>query len=48
LKADLQKEKEQSKKKDAALKKYEAFYKEVKARSAMKQAQRKQQHQTQS
>ncbi len=48
LKADLHKEKEQSKKKDAALKKYEAFYKEVKARSAMKQAQRKQQHQTQS
>lgn len=47
LTADLQKEKEQSKKKDAALKKYEAFYKEVKARSAMKQAHRKHHHQTQ-
>jgi hypothetical protein len=36
----LQKEKEESKRKDAALKKYESFYLEVKARSAQKQRQR--------
>lgn len=41
LTADLKKEKEESKKKDAALRKYESFYKEVKARSAQKAAQRK-------
>jgi len=42
LTADLKKEKEESKKKDAALRKYEAFYREVKARSAQKKtAQRK-------
>jgi hypothetical protein len=40
LTADLQKEKEESKRKDAALKKYESFYLEVKARSAQKQRQR--------
>ena len=40
LTADLKKEKEESKKKDAALQKYENFYREVKARSAQKSAQR--------
>lgn len=40
LTADLKREKEESKKKDAALRKYESFYKEVKARSAQKAAQR--------
>jgi len=40
LTADLKKEKEESKKKDQALRKYESFYKEVKARSAQKAAQR--------
>jgi hypothetical protein len=40
LTADLKKEKEESKKKDAALRKYENFYREVKARSAQKAAQR--------
>jgi hypothetical protein len=40
LTADLKKEKEESKKKDAALRKYESFYREVKARSAQKAAQR--------
>lgn len=43
LTADLQKEKEESKKKDAALRKYESFYREVKARSAQKAAQRQKQ-----
>ncbi|KAG7340600.1 hypothetical protein IV203_024143 [Nitzschia inconspicua] len=42
LTADLKKEKEESKKKDAALRKYESFYREVKARSAQKAAQRQQ------
>ena len=41
LAADLRKEREDSKKKDAALRKYEGFYKEVKARSAEKARQRK-------
>ena len=40
LTGDLKKEKEESKKKDAALRKYESFYREVKARSAQKAAQR--------
>lgn len=40
LTADLKKEKEESKKKDGALRKYENFYREVKARSAQKAAQR--------
>lgn len=40
LTADLKKEKEESKKKDQALRKYESFYREVKARSAQKAAQR--------
>ena len=40
LTTDLKKEKEESKKKDAALRKYESFYREVKARSAQKAAQR--------
>ena len=40
LTADLKKEKEESKKKDGALRKYESFYREVKARSAQKAAQR--------
>jgi hypothetical protein len=44
LTADLRKEKEESKKKDGALRKYESFYREVKARSAQKAAQR-QRHQ---
>jgi hypothetical protein len=47
LTADLKKEKEESKKKDAALRKYESFYREVKARSAQKAAQRQQQQQQQ-
>eukprot|EP00956_Cyclotella_meneghiniana_P015415 scaffold23592_cov88-Cyclotella_meneghiniana.AAC.2 len=41
LAADLRKEREDSRKKDAALRKYEGFYKEVKARSAEKARQRK-------
>mmetsp|Transcript_23225 Transcript_23225/g.35220 ORF Transcript_23225/g.35220 Transcript_23225/m.35220 type:complete len:570 (+) Transcript_23225:146-1855(+) len=45
LAADLKKEKEESKKKDAALRKYESFYKEVKARSAEKARQRQAQQQ---
>jgi hypothetical protein len=45
LTADLKKEKEESKKKDSALRKYESFYREVKARSAQKAAQRQTQHQ---
>jgi hypothetical protein len=40
LTADLKKEKEESKKKDGALRKYETFYREVKARSAQKAAQK--------
>jgi hypothetical protein len=40
LTTDLKKEKEESKKKDAALRKYESFYREVKARSAQKAAQK--------
>lgn len=40
LTSDLKLEKEESKKKDAALRKYESFYREVKARSAQKAAQR--------
>jgi hypothetical protein len=39
LTADLKKEKDESRKKDAALRKYESFYKEVKARSAQKRRQ---------
>jgi hypothetical protein len=45
LTADLRKEKEDNKKKDGALRKYESFYREVKARSAQKAAQRQQQQQ---
>lgn len=40
LAADLRKEREETKKKDAALRKYEGFYREVKARSAEKARQR--------
>jgi hypothetical protein len=40
LTADLKKEKEECKRKDAALRKYESFYREVKARSAQKAAQK--------
>lgn len=43
LTADLKKEKEESKKKDQALRKYENFYREVKHRSAQKAAQKTQQ-----
>jgi len=46
LTADLKKEKEESKKKDGALRKYESFYREVKARSAQKAAQRQHKAQT--
>jgi chromosome segregation ATPase len=42
LTADLKMSKEESKKKDSALRKYESFYREVKARSAQKAAQRNQ------
>ena len=42
LTEDLKKEKAESRKKDAALRKYESFYREVKARSAQKAAQRQQ------
>ena len=45
LAAELKKEKEESKKKDAALRKYETFYREVKARSAQKAKQREQEQQ---
>lgn len=45
LTADLKKEKEESKKKDVALRKYESFYREVKARSAEKARQRDSQQQ---
>jgi hypothetical protein len=44
---DLKKEKEESRKKDSALRRYESFYREVKARSAQKQRQRSQQQQQQ-
>jgi hypothetical protein len=44
LTADLKKEKEESKKKDGALRKYEGFYREVKARSAQKAAQKQSLH----
>jgi hypothetical protein len=47
LTAELKKEKEESKKKDAALLKYEGFYREVKARSAAKQRQKESQQQQQ-
>ena len=47
LTTDLKKEKEESKKKDSALRKYESFYREVKARSAQKAAQRQTQQQRQ-
>ena len=40
LTADLKKEKEECKRKDGALRKYESFYREVKARSAQKAAQK--------
>lgn len=43
LSADLKKEREECKRKDSALQKYEAFYREVKARSAEKARQRQQQ-----
>jgi hypothetical protein len=43
LSTDLKKEREDCKKKDNALQKYEAFYREVKARSAEKARQRQQQ-----
>mmetsp|Transcript_28115 Transcript_28115/g.37501 ORF Transcript_28115/g.37501 Transcript_28115/m.37501 type:complete len:620 (-) Transcript_28115:174-2033(-) len=45
LASELRKEREESKKKDAALRKYESFYREVKARSAQKAMQRQQQQQ---
>ena len=41
LTSDLKKEKEENRKKDAAIRKYESFYREVKARSAQKAAQRR-------
>jgi hypothetical protein len=44
----LKKEKEDSRKKDAALRKYETFYREVKARSAQKAAVRQRESQQQS
>jgi len=47
LTADLKREKEESKKKDAALRKYEVFYREVKARSAEKQRKQRMQKQQQ-
>ena len=42
LSADLKKERDEVKRKDSALQKYEAFYREVKARSAEKARQRQQ------
>lgn len=45
LTADLKKEKDENKKKDVALRKYESFYREVKARSAEKARQRETQQQ---
>jgi len=47
LSRDLKKEKEESKKKDSALRKYESFYRDIKARSAQKAAQRQTQQQRQ-
>ena len=47
LTRDLKKEREESKKKDAALRKYESFYRDIKARSAQKAAQRQTQQQPQ-
>ena len=47
LTTDLKKEKEESKKKDSALRKYESFYRDIKARSAQKAAQRQTQQQRQ-
>jgi hypothetical protein len=47
LTRDLKKEKEESKKKDSALRKYESFYRDIKARSAQKAAQRQTQQQHQ-
>ena len=47
LSADLRKERDECKKKDGALQKYEAFYREVKARSAEKARQRQLQGQRQ-
>lgn len=43
LTADLKKEKEECRRKDGALRKYESFYREVKARSAQKAAQKQSQ-----
>jgi hypothetical protein len=43
LSNDLKKERDECKRKDSALQKYEAFYREVKARSAEKARQRQQQ-----
>ena len=45
LAAELKKEKEESKKKDAALRKYETFYREVKVRSREKAKQKEQEQQ---
>jgi hypothetical protein len=45
LGADLKKEREESKKRDVAIRKYEKFYKEVNARSAEKARQRETQQQ---
>lgn len=45
LSSDLKREREECKKKDGALQKYEAFYREVKARSAEKARQRQAQQQ---
>jgi hypothetical protein len=42
LTADLEKERKESKTKDSAIRKYENFYREVKARSAEKARQRQQ------
>lgn len=47
LAAELRKEREESKKKDAALRKYEGFYREVKARSAEKKLLQKKMQQEQ-
>ncbi|VEU44967.1 unnamed protein product [Pseudo-nitzschia multistriata] len=47
LTRDLKKEKEESKKKDSVLRKYESFYRDIKARSAQKAAQRQTQQQRQ-
>eukprot|EP00536_Pseudo-nitzschia_multiseries_P003344 jgi/Psemu1/64098/estExt_Genemark1.C_510060 len=47
MKGELKKEKEESKKKDAVLRKYESFYRDIKARSAQKAALRQTQQQRQ-